>query len=214
SLLRRNGLRVSLAESMDTFRALDVIGLADRESVRATLRATMVKRGVDLPAFEQLFALFFSGLPDAVAELTAATAASLGMSEEDFQRFVEELERLIKEAGIELSPLAQALLRADTGTLARLLREASQRGQLGDIQHGFQEGRFSHVIANALGMGGLTEELAQLRAQLLGARPDMAGRLDEYLNPPLQDPSAMIKAMGAGEAARPDGTRGAPPSPP
>jgi hypothetical protein len=208
SLLRRNGLRVSLAESMDTFRALDVIGLADRESVRATLRATMVKRGVDLPAFEQLFALFFSGLPDAVSEVTAATAASLGMSEEDFQRFVEELERLMKEAGIELSGLAQALLRADTGTLARMLREAAERGQLGDIQHGFQEGRFSHAVATALGMGGLTEELAQLRAQLLGARPDMAGRFDDYLNRRLQDLSAMIKAMVRGELARQDVTRG------
>src|SRR6058998_984695 len=89
NLLRQNGLRVSLAESMDMLRALEVVGLPDRQTVRATLRATMVKRSVDLPAFETLFDLFFSGLADAIKELTAATASALEMSEEEFQRFLE-----------------------------------------------------------------------------------------------------------------------------
>ena len=40
NLLRRNGLRVSLSESMDMLRALDVVGLPQRETVRAALRAT------------------------------------------------------------------------------------------------------------------------------------------------------------------------------
>src|SRR5438093_207890 len=65
NLLRQNGVRVSLAENMDMLRALDVVGLPDRGTVRAALRATTVKRGVDLPTFETLFDLFFSGLADA-----------------------------------------------------------------------------------------------------------------------------------------------------
>src|ERR1043166_3608237 len=123
NLLRQNGLRVSLTESMDMLRALDVVGLPDRETVRAALRATMVKRAADLPTFEQLFALFFSGLTEAIKELTAATPGALALTEADLQRLLDELQRLLKEGGVELSELARALLTADTGTLERLLRE-------------------------------------------------------------------------------------------
>src|SRR5262249_31339522 len=117
NLLRQNGLRVSPAESMDVMRALAVVGLPDRETVRAALRTTMVKRRVDLPTFETLFDLFFSGLADAIKELTEATAGALEMSEEEFQRFLDELKKRLEDAGAELSPLARALLEADGGRL-------------------------------------------------------------------------------------------------
>src|SRR5437867_12753108 len=81
NLLRRNGLRVSLAENMDTFRALSVVGLGDRETVRATLRASMVKRTIDIPTFEQLFTLFFSGLTDGITQAPAATSQALGLDD-------------------------------------------------------------------------------------------------------------------------------------
>jgi len=202
NLLRRNGLRVSLAENMDSFRALSVVGLGDRETVRATLRASMVKRTIDIPAFEQLFALFFSGLADAIAEATAATRGALGLDDPDFQRLLEELERLLRERGIELSPLARALLAADGGRLERLLREAGERARVGDIQQGFQEGRFAHAVAGALGLGALARELERLKAELEGSAD--AGRFAEYLDRRLQDLNDMIKAMVRGELERQD----------
>src|SRR5205809_7896614 len=159
NLLRQNGLRVSLAESMDMLRALAVVGLPDRQTVRATLRATMVKRGVDLPTFETLFDLFFSGLADAIKELTAATAGALEMSEEDFQRFLDQLKQRLEEAGAELSPLARALLEADAGRLEKLLREAAEQAGGRDVQHGFQEGRLAAAGADALPLLGLCAEL-------------------------------------------------------
>ena len=207
-LLRRNGLRVSMAESMDTFRALSVVGLGDRETVRATLRATMVKRTVDLPTFEQLFDLFFSGIGEAIKELTAATAGALEMSDAEFQQFLEELKRQLAEQGIELSPLARALLGADGGTLERLLREAAQQARLGDIQHGFQEGRFAHGVAGALGLGGLASELARLKEQLGADAPGQAGRLEAFIDRRLQDLADMVKALVRAELERQDVTRG------
>jgi len=202
NLLRRNGLRVSLAENMDSFRALSVVGLGDRETVRATLRASMVKRTIDIPAFEQLFALFFSGLADAIAEATAATRGALGLDDPEFQRLLDELERLLRERGIELSPLARALLAADGGRLERLLREAGERARVGDIQQGFQEGRFAHAVAGALGLGALARELERLKAELEGSADP--GRLAEYLDRRLQDLNDMIKAMVRGELERQD----------
>ena len=208
NLLRQNGLRVSLAESMDMLRALDVVGLPDRQTVRATLRATMVKRSVDLPTFETLFDLFFSGLADAIKELTAATASALEMSEEEFQRFLDQLKQRLEEAGTELSPLARALLEADSGRLEKLLREAAEQAGVRDIQHGFQEGRFAHAVAQALGLSGLSLELTRLKELLAGLSPADARRLEAYLDRRLQDLADMIKSLVRGELQRQDVTRG------
>ena len=208
NLLRQNGVRVSLAESMDMLRALDVVGLPDRGTVRAALRATTVKRGVDLPTFETLFDLFFSGLADAIKELTAATAGALEMSEEDFQRFLDQLKRRLEEAGAELSPLARALLEADAGRLEKLLREAAEQAGLSDIQHGFHEGRFAHAVAQALGLSGLSLELARLKELLAGLSAADARRLEAYLDRRLQDLADMVKRLVRGELQRQDVTRG------
>ena len=203
NLLRRNGLRVSLAENMDTFRALSVVGLGDRETVRATLRASMVKRTIDIPTFEQLFTLFFSGLADAITQATAATSQALGLDDADFQRLLEELERLLRERGIELSPLARALLGADGGRLERMLREAGERARVDDIQQGFQEGRFAHGVASELGLSALVREIERLKEQLQGGD----ARFAQYLERRLQDLNDMIKALVRGQLERQDVAR-------
>ena len=198
ALLRQNGVRVSVAESMDAFRALAVTGLLERSEVRAALRTTMVKRSVDVPVFEELFDLFFSGLGQTITTITKGTAEALEMSEAELQKFLEELERRLKEAGIELSPLAQALLRADGGTLERLLREAAERAGLSEIEHGFQEGRFTHGVATALGVGALGDELARAQAALGEGKPGAGQQLEAYVNRRLQDLAEMIRSLVRG----------------
>jgi uncharacterized protein len=204
ALLRRNGVRVSLSETMDAFQALCAVGLGDRDTVRAALRATAVKRAVDVPTFDRLFDLYFSGLGEVIGEATAATQAALGLDEEDFARFLEQLEKLLEEQGIDLSPLAQALLRADAGRLEQLLRDAAREARLDEIEHGFQEGRFTHAMAAALGLGDLGAELDRLRRDLSGAAPDVARRLDEYLARRLRDLQDLMKAMVRQELDRQD----------
>jgi uncharacterized protein len=206
NLLRQNGVRISLSESMDMLRALDVVGLPDRATVRSALRATMVKRAVDLPTFEQLFDLFFSGVADAIKDLTAATAGALEMDGAEFQRFLDELQRMLDERGIELSDLARALLTADAGKLEQLLRQAAGQAGLGDIEHGFQEGRFTHAVAQALGLAGVVAELAQLKEGLAGSRD--AKRLEAFLDRRLQDLADMIRSLVRSELQRQDVTRG------
>jgi uncharacterized protein with von Willebrand factor type A (vWA) domain len=206
-LLRQNGLRVSLTESMDGSRALVRIGLGDREAVRAVLRATMVKRSIDLSTFERLFDLFFSGLGETIKELMAATAGALGLEDAELQRLIEELEQRLRDAGIDLSALARALLEADTGRLEQMLREAGERAGVGEIQHGFQEGRFAHGTAAALGLGDVTREIALLKEQLRGGPEGLSPELEGYIDRRLQDLSDMIKAMVRGELSRQDVTR-------
>ncbi|MEU7983355.1 VWA domain-containing protein [Streptosporangium canum] len=57
--LRTAGLPVSLAEGLDAARALQVIDLAERESLRAAYAATLVKRPSHRPGFDTLFDLWF-----------------------------------------------------------------------------------------------------------------------------------------------------------
>jgi uncharacterized protein with von Willebrand factor type A (vWA) domain len=64
-VLRRHQLRVSPAESIDALHALGQVGLGEREVVRDTLRATLVKNGEDAGTFDHLFDLFFDMRPTA-----------------------------------------------------------------------------------------------------------------------------------------------------
>jgi uncharacterized protein len=77
-VLRSHRLRVSLAESLDALHALKQVGLWEREVVRDTLRATLVKNQEDTETFDRLFDLFFSLRPD-----TKKPTASLRLPDHD-----------------------------------------------------------------------------------------------------------------------------------
>ncbi len=60
--LRDAGLPVSLAEGLDSVRAIDALGLGQRETLRAAYAATLVKRQNHRPGFDQVFDLYFPAL--------------------------------------------------------------------------------------------------------------------------------------------------------
>ena len=68
NILRKSGIRVSTAEGIDAFSALDELPLQDREIFKDALRATMVKRGEEVATYDQLFDLFWSGFYDSLRE--------------------------------------------------------------------------------------------------------------------------------------------------
>lgn len=57
--LRAAGVRISLAESEDAMRAIDTLGIGEREGFHDALRGTLVKERHDQPTFEHFFPLFF-----------------------------------------------------------------------------------------------------------------------------------------------------------
>ncbi len=71
--LRAAGVRVSLAEGVDAFRAIEILGIQERETFRESLRTTLVKESKDFQIFDRLFPLYFSSgeapLEDATSEL-------------------------------------------------------------------------------------------------------------------------------------------------
>ncbi len=58
--LRKSGLTISSAEAIDAARAVGSIAIERRDEFRLALRATLVKKRGDLPAFDQVFNSFFA----------------------------------------------------------------------------------------------------------------------------------------------------------
>jgi uncharacterized protein with von Willebrand factor type A (vWA) domain len=162
ALLRANGLRVSISEHLDAFQAVARLGIGDREVFKDVLRSTMVKRGIDLPVYDELFDLYFAGLGQAIADSTSAAMQALQLNPQEYQSLMEQLAELLQDLNVNLSDLAEALLRNDTGRLERMLREASEQANAQGIERSYQEGRYSHSTAQSLGLGGLTEELVNV----------------------------------------------------
>lgn len=198
ALLRHHGLRISPAETLDALEGLRRTGLGERELVRAALRATMVKRAVDLPTFEQLFDLFFSRLGEAIREVGAEAARAVAGTAAEYQELLERIEEMLRqrEEARELSELARALLEHDDGALERRIREASDavRSRQGRPSS-FQQGRFGHALSQELGLAELRRELEQLAEDLAAAGVDDADleRLQALIRQRLRDLAALIQ---------------------
>ncbi len=98
SALRGGGVRVSLAESADAFRAVEELGIADREAFRLSLRATLVKEANDQGTFDELFPLFFdsSDAPPMLNMAQDLTPEEGQMLAEALKQFTEQLRRMIE----------------------------------------------------------------------------------------------------------------------
>jgi len=194
-LLRRNGVRVSLAENMDSLRAAALVGIHDRAILKDALRTAIIKRNVDEPTFDELFDLYFTGLGDAIKGAAESLMGNLQIDEAAFQGLLESLAEILKDLDIDLSQLAQSLLSNNTGQIERLLREAAGQAQLPNIQRSFQEGRYSHSMAQMLGLGALAQELDDVKGRLAEADIDAALReqLLRLIERRLQDLTDMIK---------------------
>ncbi|HVS41599.1 MAG TPA: VWA domain-containing protein [Candidatus Dormibacteraeota bacterium] len=125
--LRRVGVPVSTGEGVDAARALEATGLADRERVRAALRATLVKRRDDLELFDRILdahlALAREAAPPALdaAEPADTDAAATTLLE-------DLLEALRHNDAAALEALARLSVDLHGGVEER--REASERAYL------------------------------------------------------------------------------------
>jgi uncharacterized protein len=134
NVLRRNGVRVSLSENMDAFRALGLVGVRDPHLFRNALRTTLVKRASDVKPFEELFDFFFLGIGEAIDALDRRIMEELGLTPQQFQHMLEQIQRLLKNMEGDLSELTRALLTGNHSELERLLREAaSQEAEAGSL---------------------------------------------------------------------------------
>lgn len=182
--LRSGGVRVSLAESADAFRAVENLGIQNRDAFRLSLRATLVKEAADLGTFEELFPLFFDGteappLMNLTEDLTEEEAAMLAEALRQFgDRLRGMLERLLRGEQLskeELEQLGQmvGLNQADDLRYREWMARRMQRAlQFDEVRQAMDE------IAKLMAQMGMNKQRMEQMRQLIQA--NMQG-LEEQL---------------------------------
>jgi hypothetical protein len=170
NLLRKSGIRVSMAESIDAFVSLDELSLDDREIFRDALRATMVKRSEDIPAFDQLFDLYWSAFYDNLRGAFDDAVGSMG-GDFDLEKLLQAIQQGLQNlAGdpqqMDLSELAKALLTQDLSQLEQLIRQAAQGAGTERIENMLQIGFFTRRTLEQMDAEGAGKQLRDLARQL------------------------------------------------
>jgi uncharacterized protein with von Willebrand factor type A (vWA) domain len=185
--LRAGGVRVSLAESADALRAVDLLGVQAREAFRLSLRATLVKEATGLPVFEELFPLFFGS-----GDIPPMSDAMQDMSPEEAQMMAQAM-RMFNE---QLRQMMEKLLRGEQlsqeemermGQMVGLNRTTDLRYQDWMAQRMMRAMRFKEVqdalkemmeLMQQMGMS--KQRLEQLRELIKGNQEAMKQQVQQY----------------------------------
>jgi len=174
NLLRKSGIRVSVAEGIDAFKALDELSLDDRDVFRDALRAAMVKRGDEISTYDELFDLFWSGFYDNLKSAFGDMEGDLGEMGIDLEQLLAQLAEMMEnmDGDFELGDLAKALLTQNLADLENMIRAAAEQAGTERIENMLQVGFFSRRTTEQLGMEGAAQELEglaeRMRAQGMG----------------------------------------------
>lgn len=185
--LRAGGVRISLAESADAFRAVEDLGVQDREAFRLSLRATLVKDANGIPVFEELFPIFFdqAGDPpmsdltqDMSAEEAQMLAEALRNFNEQLRRMMEKLLRGEKLSDQELKQLGQmvGLNRADDMRYKEWMARRMMRAlRFDEVRDALRE--MMQLLAQ---MGMSKERIEQLRQLLRGNQQSLQEQINQF----------------------------------
>jgi uncharacterized protein with von Willebrand factor type A (vWA) domain len=164
NLLRKSGIRVSVAEGIDAFNALDELSLDDRDVFRDALRAAMVKRGDEIATYDELFDLFWSGFYDNLRNAFGDMEGDLGEMGIDLEQLLSQLAEMMEnmDGDMDLGELAKAMLTQDLSQLENMIRQAAEQAGTERIENMLQVGFFSRRTTEQLGMEGAGQELEGL----------------------------------------------------
>lgn len=153
--LRAAGVRVSLAESMDAMRAIEAMGVSDKELFSQSLRATLIKDSEDFNAFRELFPLYFgSGGPALQNALEEMSEEDQALMEAALQALSGRLEQLMK------------WLTSGNGPTREELEEMANRAGAQWVDDP-RDGRWvTRRMMQQMGFAQLEEQMAQLRQKL------------------------------------------------
>ncbi|MFF5114078.1 VWA domain-containing protein [Streptosporangium sp. NPDC000509] len=179
--LREAGLPVSPAEGLDAARALEVIDLTERESLRAAYAATLVKRPSHRPGFDTLFDLWF---PASTTGLRAPREADPDLPDLESAEVPELRDRL-----------AELLLGAEgMNEFARVMVERFGRVPAGPGRQNW----FSYPVMRALSPETL---MARLLAEVLAGR-ERGGLAEKVARQRITENTERFKEAVSGEVRR------------
>ena len=179
ALLRRNGVRLSTAESIDGLRAVEEVGVADPSALRAALMATLIKRATDEEIFGELFDLYFFRHGDFAASALSGQSPLFeelresGLSDDE----IEALLAVLADEAARMSPTARMGLGLRRGHVEALIRMAGVQIDLSRLTNPLQVGFFTQQLIERLQFRQAEAEVAHLRGRL--ERTLGAARADE-----------------------------------
>jgi len=196
NVLRRNGIRVSLSENMDAFRALELLGIADPLLFRNALRTTLVKRTGDVKPFEELFDYFFLGIGQALDALDRKIMDELGLTPEQFQEMLEQIQKLLKEMEGDLSELTKALLQNNRGELERLLRQAMEQEMQNGTPESLRHTPYTRMMMR-LQLDRVQSEIERFKGmlQMLGETGEDLQNVMRYLDERMRDLNRLLREI-------------------
>ena len=187
SALRAGGVRVSMAESTDAFKAVEEMGVQEREAFRLSLRATLVKDMNSLPTFDELFPLFFD-----TADNPSMSDITEDMSPEEAQM----LAQLLRMFGDQLREMMEKLLRGEQLSQDQLNQLAQMTGlnRMDDLKYRdwmakrmmramqFDEVREAmHELMKLMEQLGMTKErLDQIRQLIQANQQAMEEQINQF----------------------------------
>ncbi|HZW02862.1 MAG TPA: VWA domain-containing protein [Anaerolineaceae bacterium] len=184
SALRARGVRISLAESVDAFKAVEEMGVNDRNSFRVALRASLVKESDDLPVFDELFPIFFTAnepprMFNPSEELTPSEARMIADALRQFtDKLRKALEKMLEGRPLtpeELNDLAQHInfeAMADPQYQEWLSKRMEQAMQFDEVKKALEE------LAQMLAQMGMDQQRLEQLMQMMEAN---AGAMQEQM---------------------------------
>ncbi len=168
NLLRKSGIRVSVAEGIDAFRALDELSIDDRAIFKDALRASMVKRGDEINTFDELFDLYWSGFYDNLRDSFGNLGDQMDEMGVDLESLMAQMAQMMEgmEGDLDLGELAKALLTQDLASLENMIRDAAEQAGTDRIENMLQVGFFSRRTNEQLDLDGAGGQLEDLAAKL------------------------------------------------
>ncbi|MSP11711.1 MAG: VWA domain-containing protein [Chloroflexi bacterium] len=156
--LRASGVRVSVAESADAFRAVERLGVRDRQEFKRALSTTLVKDRQDSEIFERLFPLFFgSGEPPMMNPME-------GMTEEEQQQIMEALRSL----SARMQQLMRMLTQGQRPSQEQMEQWANQAG-MSQTSNRNQQNWITRRMLRQMGFDDLQQAIDELMHQLAAA---------------------------------------------
>ncbi|MCB9158629.1 MAG: VWA domain-containing protein [Caldilineaceae bacterium] len=176
-----------MAESADAFRAVEDLGVMDREDFRLSLRSTLVKDINSLPVFDELFPLFFDSgdapemqdvMEDMSPEEAQMLAQALRMFNEKLRELMEKLLRGEQLSQEELNQLGNmvGLNRMDDlryqDWMAKRMMRALQFDEVREAMRDMME------LLNQMGMS--KERLEQMRGLIKANEQALQEQMNRY----------------------------------
>ncbi len=143
SVLRHSGLRISISESTDAVKAVDLVGYEDRVILKDALSVALAKSHTEKEIFGACFERFF-----AFDDFSSKEADHVKVSAEDLDR--------------QYSPLTQMLLSGDSAGLATSMSIAARKADIKSIQFFTQKGLYIQKIMQQMGLDGLNRDIQRL----------------------------------------------------